>query len=177
MLAADVGIDALVEVHDAEEARRARDAGARIVGVNNRDLTTFEVDLARAERALVVLIALHSIVVGLFLVLVPAWGARLGGFGAVSPLFFARQAGAFHFVAATAYLVEYFRYRGVLLLVITKSVAVVFLLLTSVLDDVPWVVPLSGVADDGGTCAGPPRPNHAQARKTGSCRNVDWCTR
>ncbi len=47
--AADVGLDALVEVHDAEEARRARDAGARIVGVNNRDLTTFEVDLATAE--------------------------------------------------------------------------------------------------------------------------------
>ena len=94
-----------------------------------------------------VLIALHSFVVGLFLVLVPEWGARLGGFGPVSPLFFARQAGAFHFVAATAYLVEYFRYRGVLLLVITKTVAVVFLLTTSALDEVPWVVPLSGVAD------------------------------
>jgi hypothetical protein len=105
------------------------------------------VDLDRAERALVVLIAVHSIVVGLFLVLVPEWGARLGGFGALSPLFFARQAGAFHFVAATSYLVEYFRYRGVLLLVITKSVAVVFLLMTSALDEVPWVVPLSGVAD------------------------------
>jgi hypothetical protein len=95
----------------------------------------------------VVLIALHSVGVGLFLVLVPGWGARLGGFGAVSPLFFARQAGAFHFVAATAYLVEYFRYRGVLLLAITKSVAVVFLLITSAVDEVPWVVPLSGVAD------------------------------
>ena len=104
-------------------------------------------DLERFERALVVLVALHSFVVGLFLVLVPEWGARFGGFGAVSPLFFARQAGAFHFVAATAYLVEYFRYRGVLLLVITKSVAVAFLLMTSVLDTVPWVVPLSGVAD------------------------------
>lgn len=104
-------------------------------------------DLDRGERALVVLIALHSLVVGLFLVLVPEWGARLGGFGSISPLFFARQAGAFHFVAATAYLVEYVRYRGVLLLVITKSVAVVFLSLTSLLDDVPWVVPLSGLAD------------------------------
>ncbi len=104
-------------------------------------------NLDRAERTLVVLIALHSFVVGLFLVLLPEWGARFGGFGAVSPLFFARQAGAFHFVAATAYIVEYFRYRGVLLLVITKSVAVIFLLMTSVLDTVPWVVPLSGVAD------------------------------
>ena len=49
-VAADVGVDALVEVHDGEEARRASDAGARIVGVNNRDLTTFEVDLSRSEE-------------------------------------------------------------------------------------------------------------------------------
>jgi hypothetical protein len=99
------------------------------------------------ERGLVILIALHSIGVGLFLVLAPEWGARMGGFGAVEPLFFPRQAGVFHFVAATAYLLEYFRYRGVLVLVVTKCVAVIFLLTTSAVDSVPWVVPLSGVAD------------------------------
>jgi hypothetical protein len=104
-------------------------------------------DRERTEGIVVVLIAAHSIVVGLFLVLAPEWGARSFGFGPVQPLFFARQAGAFHFVAATAYLVEYFRYRGVLLLVVTKSVAVLFLLLMPALDAVPWVVPLSGVAD------------------------------
>jgi indole-3-glycerol phosphate synthase len=43
------GLDALVEVHDAEELRRALDAGARIVGVNNRDLRDFSVDLARTR--------------------------------------------------------------------------------------------------------------------------------
>lgn len=43
------GIDALVEVHTAEEAGRAIEAGARIVGVNNRDLADFDVDLATAE--------------------------------------------------------------------------------------------------------------------------------
>ncbi|HUP46147.1 MAG TPA: indole-3-glycerol phosphate synthase TrpC [Thermoanaerobaculia bacterium] len=44
------GCDALVEVHDEEELQRALDAGARIVGVNNRDLRDFSVDLATSER-------------------------------------------------------------------------------------------------------------------------------
>ncbi len=42
-------VDAIVEVHSADEARAALEAGARIIGVNNRDLATFEVDLAVAE--------------------------------------------------------------------------------------------------------------------------------
>lgn len=45
-----VGIEALVEAHDEDEAQRAVAAGARIVGVNNRDLRTFRTDLAVAER-------------------------------------------------------------------------------------------------------------------------------
>ncbi len=46
----EAGLSALVEVHDEEEARIAVDAGAQIIGVNNRSLRTFEVDLATCER-------------------------------------------------------------------------------------------------------------------------------
>lgn len=48
--ARDAELDALVEVHTDEEARVARDLGATIVGVNNRDLSSFVTDLAVAER-------------------------------------------------------------------------------------------------------------------------------
>ncbi|HSS92997.1 MAG TPA: indole-3-glycerol phosphate synthase TrpC [Candidatus Dormibacteraeota bacterium] len=44
------GLAALVEVHDEEEARAAVQAGAHAVGVNHRDLRTFEVDLALTEK-------------------------------------------------------------------------------------------------------------------------------
>lgn len=44
------GVDALVEIHDAAEARLATDLGARIIAVNNRDLSTFKVDLRTAEE-------------------------------------------------------------------------------------------------------------------------------
>ena len=46
------GLDALVEVHDADELALAADCGARIVGVNNRNLTDMSVDLGVAERLL-----------------------------------------------------------------------------------------------------------------------------
>jgi indole-3-glycerol phosphate synthase len=49
-LAADLGIAALVEVHTPEETRMAADAGARIIGINNRDLHTFKVDLGTTAR-------------------------------------------------------------------------------------------------------------------------------
>ncbi|MBX7184259.1 MAG: indole-3-glycerol phosphate synthase TrpC [Vicinamibacteria bacterium] len=48
--AASLGLEALVEVHDEAELDRALSAGASIVGVNNRDLGTLEVDPERALR-------------------------------------------------------------------------------------------------------------------------------
>lgn len=48
--AAEAGLAALVEVHTPEEAGRAVSAGAAVVGVNNRDLASFRVDLGTAEE-------------------------------------------------------------------------------------------------------------------------------
>jgi indole-3-glycerol phosphate synthase len=49
-LASAAGLTVLVEVHDEAELDRALAAGAQLVGVNNRDLKTFKVDLATTER-------------------------------------------------------------------------------------------------------------------------------
>jgi indole-3-glycerol phosphate synthase len=50
LLAQELEMASLVEVHDEDQLQRALDAGAKLVGVNQRDLRTFEVDRARAER-------------------------------------------------------------------------------------------------------------------------------
>ena len=102
---------------------------------------------ARLLSLYVVLVALHSYAVGTFLLFATAWGARFGGFGEVSPLFFARQAGVFHFVIATAYLVERFRYGGIVILLSAKATAVVFLLAAWLLGVDAWSVPLSAAGD------------------------------
>ena len=49
-VASEAGLSALVEVHDATELERALDIEAQLIGVNNRDLKSFKVDLATTER-------------------------------------------------------------------------------------------------------------------------------
>lgn len=46
----NLGMSALVEAHDEEEIQKAIEAGARMIGVNNRDLKTFTVDIGNSER-------------------------------------------------------------------------------------------------------------------------------
>ena len=49
-LGSEAGLAVLVEVHDEQELGRAVNAGATLIGVNNRNLKTFKVDLATTER-------------------------------------------------------------------------------------------------------------------------------
>jgi hypothetical protein len=103
--------------------------------------------MEKFERWIIILIALHSFGIGIGLIWSPAWAFQMAGWGHVEPIFFPHQAGVFHLVVATGYLVEYFKYRGVLLLLIAKGIATVFLLGSVALGETSWVVLVSGILD------------------------------
>ena len=99
------------------------------------------------ERLYIVLVALHSFAVGLVLVVAPDWSLRFGGWDEGGVHFFIWQGGVFHFVVGAGYLIEHFLYRGIILLVLAKTAAFLFLLAATLLADSPWLVPFSACAD------------------------------
>lgn len=103
--------------------------------------------MIRIERPLIVLVAAHSVCVGIFLVFFPVQAARFAGWGEVRPVFFGSQAGAFHIVLGIGYLLEHFRHGGISLLLVAKAAAAAFLFGWTAIGDVPWAVPFSGAAD------------------------------
>jgi len=99
------------------------------------------------ERILIILVSIHSYAIGVAFFAVPDLIVRFGGWDRLDPVFFAHQAGAFHVALASAYLIEYFRYRGISVMLAAKGVALVFLLLEAAFGSVPWAVPFAGLAD------------------------------
>ena len=100
------------------------------------------------ERWLIILVALHTLSIGIIFLVAPDWAVKFGGWPQlVRPVFFGRQVGIFHLALVSGYLIEYFRYRGIYVIVAAKSIAFVFLLLLALVDEVPWAVPVCGVVD------------------------------
>ena len=80
-----LGMDSLVEVHDEAEMARAGALGASLIGVNNRDLRSFEIDLATTER-LAALAPPHALLVTESGIFSAADAARLERSGAKAML-------------------------------------------------------------------------------------------
>ena len=98
------------------------------------------------EKWGLILVAMHSLLVGALLLFIPAWTLKFAGWPPMDDLFFIQQSGAFHFVVAAGYLVEYRKNRSINLLIVAKATAVIFLLVLSPWGEA-WSVPFSGITD------------------------------
>jgi hypothetical protein len=105
------------------------------------------IPIAIIEKWLIVLIALHSFAVGSGLLWANPEIMKFAGWPETGPLFFPHQGGVFHLVLGICYLIEYFRYRGLTMLVTAKVIATVFLIGSVILGEKAWVVLFSGIAD------------------------------
>lgn len=99
------------------------------------------------ERIFVVLVSIHSLIIGLILMLAPRWSISFGGWDHADPLFFVRQGGAFHLVVVVAYLLEHYRSRSMVVLIFAKTLAFVFLGTCALFCPVPWAVGVSAIGD------------------------------
>lgn len=100
----------------------------------------------KLETIGVVLVTLHSLLVGFLLFFIPEWTLKFAGWDGMENLFFPRQSGAFHFVVAAGYFVEWRRCGTINLLIMAKCTAVVFLLVLNPWHEA-WSVPFSGITD------------------------------
>jgi len=95
----------------------------------------------------VTLAALHSVSLGLALAFVPDLVTGFGGFPPARPVFFARQAGAFHLVLGLGYWLEHRVAGTVWLLVLAKGAATLFLSAALLGGETAWSVPASLLGD------------------------------
>jgi len=101
--------------------------------------------------AVLYLVALHSFLTGLALVVQPAWSMELVGFSPICERFFPTQGGVFHIVMAVAYIMGAVNAKKchyvIVFAIIVKSAATLFLLAYCFTVEFKWIILLFGIGD------------------------------